>query len=85
MALSGNATDSAFAEGFLAAIAQDKSLRFVVPDNPTEHWRPTADLNSPLGRIVGDISLLIRKPSESTNTLLVVEREGSAPGNERIF
>jgi hypothetical protein len=80
MARSGSAADSAFAEGFLAAIAQDKSLCFIVRP---EHWRPISNLKLPLGQVEGDIGLLIRKPSESTNTLLVVEREGSAPGNER--
>ncbi len=80
MARSGSATDARFADGFLAAIQEADHLNL---DVTLQHWRPVADLPLPFGRIIGDLGLLFHSPAHSSKTLLIVEREGSGPGNER--
>lgn len=78
MITSGRAADAAFAEGFLAACAAHPALH----ETSHTHVRPLAHLGPPYGRAEGDVGLLL--PSAGgTQRLLIVEREGSGPGNER--
>ena len=77
MAVSGHQLDAQFAEGFLTTL----SSRLAVRQGATGHWRPEARLDVPLGRVTGDLGFTF--DGSDGETLLIVEREGSAPGNER--
>ena len=78
--VSGAICDFEFANGLVTALAG-----FVTPLRGTQtgHWRPEADLGSPFGVAKGDGSLVYSTSQAPGVSLLVVEREGSAPGNER--
>jgi hypothetical protein len=80
MARSGSVTDSAFADGFLTAVRRRSQLSL---HHPLDHWRPIADLPLPFGRVIGDLGLLFDSQTHPAKTVLIVEREGSGPGNER--
>jgi hypothetical protein len=73
-------SDTEFANGVIAALSG-----VVTPLQGTEvgHWRPKAKLGHPLGKITGDGALLFSTPRHQAESLLIIEREGSAPGNER--
>ena len=75
--LSGRQLDAQFAEGFLASAQGGRA-----EGHASQHWRPVADLGPLLGKTEGDAALFVDDDS-ARNTLVVVEREGSAPGNER--
>ena len=79
MAASGNARDAEFAEGLLTVLSGHSQLL----KGTSEHSRPKADLGQPFGRVAGDVCCLYRKPNSDETRMLIVEREGSAPGNER--
>jgi hypothetical protein len=72
--------DASFAEGLITTLAG-----FVTPLRGTEsgHWRPMADLGAPYGGVIGDASLFYSSAQYPGESLLIAEREGSAPGNER--
>lgn len=77
---SGSLIDTEFATGFLAAFTQTDVL---LSSYAQEHWRPISSLGMPLGKVIGDIGFTFRKRDALSDTLLIVEREGSGPGNER--
>lgn len=76
---SGHQADAAFADAF---IKEFRKLATVVA-GVDGHWRPTASLAKPLGKVDGDVACVCRLPDAEGDVLVVVEREGSAPGNER--
>ena len=75
--MNGNQADAEFAGGFLSAVGSAVAVK-----PSLEHWRPTADLESPFGRVQGDLGFFVGDGASGV-TLVIVEREGSAPGNER--
>lgn len=79
MAVSGALRDKQFAAGLLSELSQ--KLTLVV--GASGHWRPQADLGRPWGKITGDFGCCFTSPSQAGQTLLIVERESSGPGNER--
>jgi hypothetical protein len=83
MAASGRILDGKFAVGFLSALVKQDGAHF--RNISTEHWRPVAMLDRPFGKVEGDLGVVIGPTTsgDKSNILLVVEREGSAPGNER--
>lgn len=80
MAQSGTHEDKRFAEGFLEELRHCTGLS--LPDD-LSHWRPFADLGSPRGSVFGDLGVVLGIGSDQARALLIVEREGSGPGNER--
>ena len=79
MAASGTVRDASFATGFLRVIARTPDICV----NLLGHCRAKAQSNAPLGAVDGDVAVVFRNRHSPGNTLLIVEREGSAPGNER--
>ena len=79
MAASGNKRDAEFANGFLDVLNGHVSLL----NGTSAHCRPKAMLGTPFGAVTGDLACVYESPDRNGNTLLIVEREGSAPGNER--
>lgn len=80
MAASGRQRDAVFAAGVLGALREAPGLEFWPS---LEHWRPIVRMGDALGTAEGDLGLLVRHTGDQGWTLLIVEREGSAPGNER--
>lgn len=79
MASSGHQSDAQFASGFLNGLAE-RIDTFAGGDG---HWRPRANLEVPYGRVDGDVAFGCRLSNFDGDTLVIVEREGSGPGNER--
>jgi hypothetical protein len=79
MANSGAVADALFADGFLGALRASSA----VCGYADSQWRPVARLSPPYGSIIGDVAVTFRRPADQRDVLLIVEREGSAPGNER--
>lgn len=77
MAESGHAIDALFASSFLATMSES----LPICSGRDGHWRPKAKLPPPFGSIASDFGCSFRGPKGEI--LLIVEREGSAPGNER--
>lgn len=72
--------DASFADGLITTLAG-----LVTPRHGTQtgHWRPMADLGPPYGVVIGDAGFIYSAPQHPGESLLIAEREGSAPGNER--
>jgi hypothetical protein len=79
MAISGHVLDGQFAAGMLAVLSNELQIVF----GSSGHWRPKADLGRPWGKVTGDFCCCFSRPGSSGYSLLIIEREGSAPGNER--
>jgi hypothetical protein len=77
MAASGSKRDTKFAKGFLRKFNSSHE-----PDSDYAHCRSRSRCGSDFGTVDGDVSLLFLD-DRGRNRLLVVEREGSGPGNER--
>ena len=78
--VSGRKRDSQFAKGFLSVL-EVSGLKAVTSGH--QIFRPVVTLESPMGRIEGDAAFVICDDGTLKRTLVVVEREGSGPGNER--
>lgn len=82
MGISGHLLDAQFAEGFLAGFAvSEEGIK--IATGTDGHWRPKANLGEPFGKVSGDVGCTCLLRGADGETLLIVEREGSAPGNER--
>lgn len=77
MAKSGSKRDSQFATGFLSELTANQNVQVAT----MMHCRAKASLGKPLGAIDGDVAVIYQ--TSGRWKLLIVEREGSAPGNER--
>ena len=75
--MTGHQSDADFALGLLSVLNSGQC----VTEEETNHFRPISNLEIPFGRICGDVGRILQ--SNGKNKLLIVEREGSAPGNER--
>ena len=76
---SGNIRDAGFARGLIRALSETVAI-----DPATAgHCRAKAMCGHPLGAVDGDVAIVVQSPMTGGNTLLIVEREGSGPGNER--
>ncbi len=75
--MTGHQSDANFASGLLSVLNSGQCLAV----GATNHFRPIANLEFPFGRICGDVGCIFQ--TNGNNKLLIVEREGSAPGNER--
>ena len=78
--LRGRAADSEFAAGILESLGPSLSGSENRIDSQVP--RPVAQVPLPFGRVEGDAAFIL-KDSADQRTLLIVEREASAPGNER--
>ena len=78
--VSGRQRDSQFADGFLSHLKASGSK---IGDTGDQMYRPVVSLDSPMGRAEGDVAVVIADDETSEATLVIVEREGSGPGNER--
>ena len=79
MGVSGHALDSQFATGVLDVLSE----HLEIVHSSSGHWRPKADLGKPYGKITGDLCCCFTQPGQEGYSLLIIEREGSGPGNER--
>src|SRR4051794_27725284 len=79
MRSSGSASDALFAE----AVLQSLSAHTDAFESYRLHRRAVADCGPPFGRVDGDFALFRFGQGDAGGTLLIVEPEGSGPGNER--
>ena len=77
--VSGRQRDSQFARGFLSSL---KAAGTQIVSTGDQMFRPVVTLEPPMGRAEGDVAIVISDDSLGA-TLVVIEREGSGPGNER--
>lgn len=65
-----------------ASILASSGIRILAGEDG--RFRPIARLSRPLGRSEGDVGFVVEYGNKPTvRTILIVEREGSSPGNER--
>ena len=76
----GRQRDSQFADGFVNHLKASGSK---IGNTGDQMYRPVVVLEPPMGRAEGDVAVVISDEKSPEITLVIVEREGSAPGNER--
>ena len=75
------ATDEEFGIAFAKTLV---SFGIRISAGEGGRFRPVARLSKPLGRSEGDVGFVVESGNNPiVRTMLIVEREGSAPGNER--
>jgi hypothetical protein len=77
---SGRQRDSQFAHGFLSSLNTSDTQIVRTSD---QMYRSVVTLEPPMGRIEGDVAVVISDPESPGATMVIIEREGSGPGNER--
>lgn len=76
----GRQRDSQFARGFLSCLNTSGTQIVRTGD---QMYRSVVTLEPPMGRIEGDVAVVISDDESPGATLVIIEREGSGPGNER--
>jgi len=80
MVMQGRQADKGFSAGVIAGL-RTAGCTFGIGSD--DHWRPSVLLPQPFGRVEGDFGVQVIRRTTPKPMLLLIEREASAPGNER--